>query len=531
MANKVSIEVEATDTASPVVERVRRITEQNVGQMQRAGVVLDRYGRAVDTTSRAMESQAGAARNSADQANRVEKEFEKLTSGTEFLGQGINNVRGAITALTWGTVIGAATALIAKMIDLGIQHFNTAERIKKTTEELLKEAGAADRVTEATIRMGNAKIQQAPTLTRGRLQEIDEEINALQKQIKEREAFNKEEGVFFFIIERNNQAIAQKKVRIAELSAEMSRLISLQHQSVDVVDQGLEQEARGRAIQINAVKAYHDRRSAQEALGASILAAALLQARDNAATQQAIGLSLQMAGVLEQQRLAEERLLQAEKFKSTTVVNPFASQEEETRRLIAAYLDLMAATSGLDAQQHLFNMTLGLGLNLIGGTIGGLQSWLIRSQKIGPALKGAAAQAIAAYAAEAAVLSLISLGRAFYLLSNPATAALAPAAFTSAAYYASVATVSGVAARQLANSAGLRSGSGTGSGGSRTATEEAAEPGDVQGRPTIIVQVYALDPAAVNWGVHGPKIAETVGQYLESSGGAAGPVQISYERR
>lgn len=584
MANEVSIEVGAIDTASPVVERVRQTTERNAQQMQRAWVVLDQYGRAFDSISRAMNSQAGAAGNSAAKASQIEREFSKLTSGAGYAAQGLQTLRGAMNSLLWGSLMGAAIAAASKLIEYAFASnkaaISTDELNKAILDGSLKYgllSKSQREVTESTIALFNAELEVAQFRATRDLGGIKEKISALQEENRIKSEASRKNAELLETMEashplylstvaafakqtesvlENNLAIVKLKSNEQNLNqilqTKKATLESVAAATGNLTDHQLEQEAAGRVIQQQAVRELRERAAAQEslgraildaaliqrrdagaaqeALGRSILAAAQMQQRNNAATQEAIGLSIQMAGVLEQQQFAQERLLQVQKFNTVNVVNPFQGQEEETRRLIAAYNDLLIATSGLDAGQALFNLTLQTGFNFYAAMANATQAWILGQQKFGPAIRAATAQVLASLAAEAAVRAIMATALGFYHLANfnPAGAA---AAFTSAQQYALVGAVAGIAARQLANSARLGGGpigSSTNPAVTREATPNSSNTGAGQAM-NITVQVNALDPSSVDWDRISQNIAESLGRHL-GRGGSTGPVQISFER-
>jgi hypothetical protein len=164
MVNRFDIELSATDIASPVMDRLVQNTQRQIG-------ILDAYGRSVGGVNQELDRNNKTSQQSADRANALDRQWNKLTSNTEFLASGVKRFGNLLSGLVWGTAIGAAASLTDHLIKLGIEAFNQEQKFTR----LAKAVAEAD---EAYRNFGQNRVLEL----RGRLQELSETMASIEEQ-------------------------------------------------------------------------------------------------------------------------------------------------------------------------------------------------------------------------------------------------------------------------------------------------------------------------------------------------------------
>lgn len=542
--NELEIVIRAVDAATKELQKIQ-------GVVRTFGIEATAEGARVN---RSMRSQSEGIKQAAQQANNLHQEINKLTSGTRFLSEGVQSLRGMLNALTWGSFIGAATAATSYLIQLGIEAINSSKKIDELTRSVLQEVEALNKATGATRDLIQAKIERQAFASRGRASEIEKEIKTLQEQIGWEENLKKEVGEGSFVFDLANKRILDRKVRIAELNEQLKEQIRLEHLAAAIpdADAGKRQEALGFEFQQAGVAAFKRLQELRAFEAQSTLLDQLERTSEARKTLNIIEEALGEERLEEMMRSFEPIQSQVDidllvnKPSGESLTELRAAQIQKTLQLIdinhqltQAYdhqflsIDALGGGIGeLARQMEIQNQVMEFGLALQNALNSGLQAWILGQQKLGPAIKAAIAQVLAAKAAEAGVNAIMATALGLYRLAEnygiPSPASIA--AFTSAAQYATVGTAAGVAARQL--SANIGGGSSGGVGGSGTPISPGSLRGPEQGpgqEIKVSLHIETLDPERVDWARVMNELGPALGDYL-MRGGLTSNARINWER-
>ncbi|HEY5595297.1 MAG TPA: hypothetical protein VIL61_09120 [Nitrospiria bacterium] len=144
MGNEVEVRLIGRDELSPVVQQAAQTVDQYTRSINASGTILDQYGRAVTRTSGALDRHSEAGHRASQSANALERQWGKLTSGTDFLAAGVMRLRGMLSAIAWGTAIGAAAALTGILIEQARAWLTASGELEKYKQKV-REAENVDR--------------------------------------------------------------------------------------------------------------------------------------------------------------------------------------------------------------------------------------------------------------------------------------------------------------------------------------------------------------------------------------------------
>lgn len=104
--------------------------------------IVDQFGRTAQSADKPIQNMSDHIEKTAGRSNALERQFGKLTSGTDFLASGVMRFRRVLEGVVWGTVIGAVAALTLKIIENAKAWFDASTRLaqyKARMEELKAE--------------------------------------------------------------------------------------------------------------------------------------------------------------------------------------------------------------------------------------------------------------------------------------------------------------------------------------------------------------------------------------------------------
>lgn len=374
--NQFQIDISATDTATPVIERVKALTEQYSRTLQSAGGIVDQYGRSVTGASQQVQTFNNVAATQAERAGKVEREFNKLTDASEFLGSGIKKVRNIMEGILWGTVIGAVAGVVNKLLEMVLQ----TDKLKTSSEDLIKTVTdqaiawkllepSLNAATHASVGLYNAQLNLLKLQAHTEINKLQESLNGLVNKNREaREGIETLEALLRVKLapswieetkrqlERLKLEVAENDVGIEKYSAEIQHWIEiakLQPTTIGQVNKAMDdyaislkkavsvQETIGRQILDEAQRIQRDRAAVQEQMGRDIVAFAQLELRDaentakeRGAIQESMGRSIVAAAKLdlaEEANVARERGLVQETLGRMIVLTALMELAEEDR--------------------------------------------------------------------------------------------------------------------------------------------------------------------------------------------------------
>lgn len=461
-------------------------------------------------------------------ANAVDKELNKLTSGSEFAAQGIQMMRGALNSIVWGTIIGAVSAATLKLIDYAVASDRASIDTEKLNSGVLSQAEkfgllskAQRELSQTTVDLFNAELELAQFRATRDSAARAEKIKQLEAETAAARQKNHEEGILLEQMQTGNplilttsvaiakraekvleNAIAVAKLRGEDAAAiELLKLKKTTLQEVTTNTQKLTdamkaQEQAGKSALQAAQLEARDKAATQETLGRSILEAAQLEARDRAAIEEQKGRDIQAAAVREYQiRVGNQEAIGAairdnavREWETTQRYNELRVQSyADTASAIASIADALFAVSG-SKSKALFNIVK------------------------------------AASAAEAIVKTYQAANQ---VLADPTLPYFAKGPAAAAIIAAGLANVARITSTQMGGGA-VGGGGGGGTPIGSTPSRELREPEAGQ-RVELSLSVNALDPANVDWDAVFQEAGDALGRYLQR-GGRTGPVQIEFKR-
>lgn len=143
------------------LEIVVRVVDKAIQELQKIQGVVRSLGNEGQISGRKVQEefkkQGEAIKVTGQKANDLQREWGRLTSSTEYFAQGLQSVRGMINSLTWGTIIGAVSALTMQLLQslLTMKDFNA--ELKSASDNFVSLAGNLDPALQKTEEYRNAQ--------------------------------------------------------------------------------------------------------------------------------------------------------------------------------------------------------------------------------------------------------------------------------------------------------------------------------------------------------------------------------------
>lgn len=460
-------------------------------------------------------------------ANAVDKELDKLTSGTEFAAQGIQMMRGALNSIVWGTIIGAVSAATLKLIDYAVASDRASIDTEKLNSGVLSQAEkfgllskAQGELSKTTVDLFNAELELAQfravrdSATRAeKIRKIEDETEALRLKFRE-EAISLEQtqtgGVLNEMITRSLATKAEKirenEVAVAKLrkeDAEATDILKLYKTSAEEITDKQKKRKDAEDLLTQSIKTQQ---GYLEEIGKTAEAMRTADIIAEADRDQRIEKVFEEAEAFKH--------LKEEKIALANLVNiPTGSGSVDQRQKELDDLDNIEQIEArkTQAREASFKTAANLAEAFYAFSNGKSRSLFKLYQ-----------------AAAITEASIAAYGAANKALNHPPGP---PETFPMAAAALSygLLNVARIASMQFGGGGG---GGGSGGGGtpiSNTPSRDLRSPESVP-RP-LNVTVTALDPASVNWDrLVREQIAPAFGEHIEG-GGTVGNINIVYERR
>lgn len=469
----VEIKLIASDQASGPMRQVQRITQE-------AGAVMER---------------------TSSHSSKLQRQWENLTSASEYLAGGIKKVKNILEGVLWGTIIGAVTALAFKFIDYVTQSRMSEEATKQLSEAVRNQAEAwkllpdkIEAVSKASIDLYNAQLRQAQFLGRNKGRELSEQIEAqIEKVTRLREVVRQSQKFAWPLDKSVVESIAASEVKIAGLRKEQEnwqRLMEMVPATLSGVKNNLsETGAAAEKFHESLLKQAQDMelqvirlKDGEGAYLNTLRERLLLQTKDVAVVDRLISAmrelnTLQTLSQIKHTEPKFEPMVNVPQLnlsdaeveslqRRVTLMDEYNRLQAQSVSGIYDRITAAAALGDITAQEQqamlLSIETIKVRNALFAAGVSAVQQAILGQQQLGKALKAALAQTMAQVAAESAVRAIFEAAMGFAnLWRNPAASA---AHFKAAGLFAAVGVAAGIAARGIAGNAAKNQTSSSSSG-------------------------------------------------------------------
>lgn len=289
----------------------------------------------------------------------VEREWRKLTSGSEFLSEGLQSVRGLLNSIVWGSVIGGAAAGATALFNYAVASRTASIDTEELNKGVLSQAEkfgliakSQVELTKTTVALFNSELELAQFREVRDSASRAEKIRQLEEETAASRKKNHEEGLLLEQMREGNPLILTTSVAIAKRSekvlenaiavaklreedAKAAEILKLKKTTIDQVaaatgkltDAQLEQEAKGRMILSQALQERKEAGLEQEALGRQALTQAQQVQREQALEQEALGRQ-----ILETARKEASEKIALQESLGAAIAHNAKMEYEETKR-------------------------------------------------------------------------------------------------------------------------------------------------------------------------------------------------------
>lgn len=484
------------------LEIVIRAVDQATQELQKIQGIVRSFGTEGQISGRKvqeeMKKQGDAMKVTGQKANDLQREWGKLTSSTGFFTEGLQSVRRMINSLTWGTIIGAVSALTMQMIQslLTMRDFNA--EMKSASDNFMSLAGNINPALQKTEAFRQAQFEVSvaefavarATAARG--------IVEAQTNLVRLESISIIDRLKFAMLSITDAALGEglAQKHLGETILRNAQQHSLLQKSIEFMKLVLDTN----------IPTWEEYKRLTEEISVKTIPEWL------------IGTENVNQGLNEQIRLLR-MIIDLEEQLSGNPPKPIITTPEELEQQKAA----AAAVAEWEIRMN------DLRLKSYADTAGAIKN-ITEAIYI---FSGQRSKALFQIVKVASIAEAIAntYRAANQVLADPTLPYFAKAAAVAATITAGLANVARISATNIGSGAGGGGGGIGGASGGGTPVSRGSLRGPEQGgQPMqVTVQVNALDPASVNWDRISQNIADSLGRHLER-GGSAGPVQISFER-
>lgn len=277
-SEELQIVIRAVDKASQVLYGVRKELKSTSTEMQGSGQTLAQYNTISISTSSAIRDSAEAIKATRPHANALERQWDKLTSATNFAAGGLVKLNKTLKSMVWASLIGIGMEAGSVLVSYALKAMTTKVNIEELNKAINDQATSwgllPDRlkgVTEATINLYNAQLAQAQFLSVDKGSNLDREIKGLEsrdktlqsniKRYKELKDTGDESDITVAKwLHDWNSELLQNKVAIAEIvekKEEWNRLMKMKPTTPTEVKNNLSKDKpKDKAVEKDPLKEY-----------------------------------------------------------------------------------------------------------------------------------------------------------------------------------------------------------------------------------------------------------------------------------
>ncbi len=435
-------------------------------------------------------------------AEALERNLNKLTSVGYLLSDSVSRLRFMFVGFVWGAIAGGAAALTSELINQAKAWLMLGDNVEKYRSEIQK------------MQASKTAEYQIDTLKAQNISILDQ-IHAQEKFLAVMQQGEKEGVIYGSTQDQVRDRIDRLKESLYAVQQQLNKFTQFQQ---NITPSGKLQELLGKQIQEN-FKWFSQLKAAEQKSADEIIQLKKKNEEDY---------QIWMAKQKEDELSLIAKAIKAEEdhlIKLNEMITGFAALDvtifpETVIDLTGPYYEWSTAIDEVSysLMQQFKAQSLVNDITMAGQQA--LSAFILGQQKLGPAIRQAMAQVLAAKGAAAAVEALIETGKGFAALwFNPAEAA---SHFKAAAWLAAGAAAAGVAARGLAGGAFATGGPGgfasTPIGGEFVDRQQQLQP------INVIIDIHGGDDDISNM------VLNKLGARLRDNGGKAGPIQIEIRR-